>query len=110
MKKLIAIIRPELLEKINQALIEANIPGMTVRDVLGRGKHGGIKFVSRGSTYTVTLLPKTEIVIVCKDNEVEKIVKIILENAKTGKGYGDGKIYIQNVEKVYTISSGQIEQ
>jgi nitrogen regulatory protein PII len=109
MKKVTANIRPELLEKVNQALIDAKIPGMTVHDVLGRGKHGGIKFVSRGSTYNITLLPKTELTILCNDSDVEKIVQIISSNAKTEKNYGDGKIYIQNVESVITISSGKTE-
>jgi nitrogen regulatory protein P-II 1 len=105
-KKIIAIIRPNKLEDVKQALEEIGCHGLTIKDVKGRGRQLGITESYRGQDYNVDLLPKTEIEIVTKDEEVEEIVKSIVETGKTGN-IGDGKIFISNVEDVVRIRTGE---
>jgi nitrogen regulatory protein P-II 1 len=105
-KKIIAIIRPNKLEDVKQALEEIGCHGLTVKDVKGRGRQLGITESYRGQDYNVDLLPKTEIEIVTKDKEVENIVKSIVETGKTGN-IGDGKIFISDVEDVIRIRTGE---
>jgi nitrogen regulatory protein P-II 1 len=105
-KKIIAIIRPNKLEDVKQALEEIGCHGLTIKDVKGRGRQLGITESYRGQDYNVDLLPKTEIEIVTKDEEVEDIIKSIVETGKTGN-IGDGKIFISNVEDVVRIRTGE---
>jgi nitrogen regulatory protein P-II 1 len=105
-KKIIAIIRPNKLEDVKQALEEIGCHGLTIKDVKGRGRQLGITESYRGRDYKVDLLPKTEIEIVTKDEEVEDIVKSIVKTGQTGN-IGDGKIFISTVEEVVRIRTGE---
>ncbi len=106
MKKIIAIIRPDKLESVKNALEEIGCHGMTVRDVKGRGQQLGVTENYRGRDYRIDLLPKTEIEIVAKDEDVENIIQTIIANAKTGD-IGDGKIFIMPVEDIIRIRTGE---
>lgn len=106
MKKIECIIRPEKLDEVKEALNEAGIMGLTVTDVLGCGRQKGRKEVYRGIEYTLNLLPKIKIETVVKDEDVQKIAKIIIETAKTGL-IGDGKIFISTIDDVYRIRTGE---
>ena len=99
MKLIEAIIRPEKLEIVKDALIELGYPGMTVTKVKGHGQQKG---VWRGRKYLVTLLSRIKIEITVKDSDVEKIVNTIINEAQTGS-LGDGMIFILTVENVYRI-------
>ena len=70
MKKILAIIRPDKLEEVKQALEEIGCHGLTVKEVRGRGIQLGITESYRGHDYKVDLLPKTEIEIVTKETEI----------------------------------------
>lgn len=102
MKKIVAIIRPEKLEEVKQALESIGSHGMTVRDVKGRGRQLGITESYRGRDYKVDLLPKVEIEIVAHHDDIKKIVDSIIKTAHTGC-IGDGKIFISPVEEVIRI-------
>ena len=106
MKKIIAIIRPDKLEAVKNALETIGCHGMTVRDVKGRGRQLGITENYRGRDYRIDLLPKTELEIVTQEADVEGIVQSIIETAKTGD-IGDGKIFISPVEDVIRIRTGE---
>lgn len=106
MKKIIAIIRPNKLEDVKQALEEIGCHGITVKDVKGRGRQLGITESYRGRDYKVDLLPKIEIEIVTKNEDVEDIINSIVKTGKTGN-IGDGKIFISNVEDVVRIRTGE---
>jgi nitrogen regulatory protein P-II 1 len=106
MKKIVAVIRPDKLEGVKQALEEIGCSGMTVKEVKGRGIQLGITESYRGRDYKVDLLPKTEIEIVAKDEDVESITNKIVETAKTGN-IGDGKIFVSPVEEVIRIRTGE---
>ncbi|XRO75802.1 P-II family nitrogen regulator [Methanocaldococcus sp. 28A] len=102
MKKVEAIIRPEKLEIVKKALADAGYLGMTVSEVKGRGVQGGIIERYRGREYIVDLLQKVKIELVIKDEDVDKVIDIICENARTGNP-GDGKIFVIPVEKVVRV-------
>ncbi|NPA40243.1 MAG: P-II family nitrogen regulator [Thermodesulfobacteria bacterium] len=106
MKEIRAIIRPERLDAVLSALEEVGHPGLTVAQVEGHGRQAGIIEQFRGREYKVDLLPKLEIRIVCKDEDVEKIATAIINSARTGE-IGDGKIFIYQVEEAIRIRSGE---
>ncbi len=102
MKMIRAIIRPEKTDDVLSALLEEGFPSVTKAEVYGRGKQMGIKI---GEVF-YDELPKEMLIIVAEDENVETIVNIITENAKTGSGnYGDGRIFVTSIDKAYTISS-----
>ncbi len=106
MKKIEAIIKPFKLEDVKDALTEAGITGMTVTDVKGYGRQQGHSELYRGAEYIVDFLAKTKIELIVNDEEVENVVKLISESAKTGK-IGDGKIFVMPVDDVVRIRTGE---
>ncbi|SCM57372.1 Nitrogen regulatory protein P-II 2 [Methanothermobacter wolfeii] len=106
MKEIVAIIRPEKLEEVKNALEEAGCHGMTVTEVRGRGRQLGVTESYRGRDYRIDLLPKTKIEIVVNDEEVDRMIETIVKNAQTGD-IGDGKIFISSVEDVVRIRTGE---
>ena len=106
MKRIIAIIRPEKFEDVKKALVEVGCEGMTVSEVKGRGSQQGIRESYRGSSYCIDLIPKTRIEIVVKDEGLDLLVEAIKKGARTGN-IGDGKIFIQPVENVIRIRTGE---
>ncbi|ALL01038.1 nitrogen regulatory protein P-II family [Pyrodictium delaneyi] len=109
MKKIEAIIRPEKFDQVKKALEENGYIAMTVTEVRGRGEQRGIKLQFRGRTVTVDLLTKIKIEIVVPDEEVDKVVEIIMKHARTGKP-GDGRIFIIPVEKAIRIRTGEVTE
>jgi len=109
MKKIEAIIKPFKLEDVKEALFEIGISGITVSEVKGHGRQQGHTELYRGAEYVVDFLPKVKIEIVVKEEEVEKVVNTIMENARTGK-IGDGKIFVMPVEKVIRIRTGEEDE
>lgn len=106
MRKVEAMIRPEKLEFVKEALSKAGINGMTITEVRGRGKQKGITLVSRTGEYCVDLIDKIKLEIIVPREQVDLVVKTIIENAKTGEP-GDGKIFIIPVEQVVRIRTGE---
>ncbi|NPA22822.1 MAG: P-II family nitrogen regulator [Crenarchaeota archaeon] len=108
MKLILAIIRPEKLDDVKRALEDAGIYPMTVVDVRGRGEQKGITIMYRGRPITIDLIPKVELQIVVKDDDVDKVIKIITENARTGKP-GDGRIFVLPIERSVRVRTGEVE-
>lgn len=105
MKEILAIIRPNNIEKTKKALLDANFPGYTGRQVTGKGKESVTVVLHNNSIMKTNLLPKREFLMIVEDQDVEKVVKIIMEVNSTGN-HGDGKIFVSPVLRSYTISSG----
>jgi nitrogen regulatory protein P-II 1 len=105
MKKIEAIVRPEKLNQVKAALEGIDALGMTIIDVHGRGEQKGLEFINRAGKYRVDLLPKTLIVLVVPDKEVDMVIKTIVESARTGE-MGDGKIFVSEVERCIRIRTG----
>jgi nitrogen regulatory protein P-II 1 len=108
MKLVKAIIKPERFEFIKKALEEKSFISMTITEVRGRGEQKGISLEYRGGLMTVDILPKIQIEIVIKEKDVDSVVAIITESARTGK-IGDGKIFVIPVEKAIRIRTGETE-
>ena len=106
MKRIIAVIRQEKFEDVKRALLAADIEGMNVSEVKGRGRQLGIKESYRGSSYCIDLIPKTRIELIINDEEMENILQVIEESARTGE-VGDGKIFVSDVMEVVRIRTGE---
>lgn len=107
MKKIEAIIRPEKLNEVKEALEKAGFVGLNIVHVTGRGKQKGIVHGGRGGeTYTVDMLPKLKIEVVTKDSDAERAVDAIVNAARTGN-IGDGKIFITSVEDAIRVRTGE---
>ena len=109
MKKIEAIIREERLNSIKKALEEKSYFGMTVSEVMGRGKQKGITLQWRAGEYRVDLLPKLKLELVVLDEDVQGAVDAIIRNARTGEA-GDGKIFILPVEHVVRVRTGESDE
>lgn len=96
MKKIEAIVRPEKLEPLKDALLKKQINGLTINQVLGCGKQYGFTEYVRGNTIIMNTLPKIEITLVVPDERLEEIIDTIIGIAQTGK-FGDGKIFVTDV-------------
>ena len=106
MKKIEAIIRPERVSIVRKALEETGYPGITITDVRGHGAQRGSRQHYRGTEFVVDILHKTKLELVVADEVVDKIVKVITDNAKTGE-VGDGKIFISTIDEVVRVRTGE---
>ena len=106
MKKIEAIIKPFKLEDVKEALSGAGITGMTISDVKGYGRQQGHSELYRGAEYVVDFLPKIKIDLVVNEDDVDNVIGIISDAAKTGK-IGDGKIFVSPIEKIIRIRTGE---
>jgi nitrogen regulatory protein PII 1 len=102
MKMIRAFIRPEKEQEVVLALEGAGFPSLTKMPVFGRGKQKGLQV---GPVH-YDELPKTLIMMVVDDKDVQSVIGIISEKSKTGF-IGDGKIFISPVDASYTIRTGE---
>lgn len=106
MKRVEAIIRPERLDAVKEAVLALGHKGLTVTEVKGHGTQGGISQHWRGSEYVIDLLPKVSLVAVVNDHEVKDLVDAVVKEARTDR-IGDGKIFISTVEEVIRVRTGE---
>ena len=106
MKRIEAIVRPEKLEDVKEALIALGHAGLTVIEVKGHGIQKGITKQWRGQEYTIDLLPKVAVIAVVNDHEVHEVTETIVAAARTGV-IGDGKIFVSPVEEIIRIRTGE---
>jgi len=107
MNKVEAIIRPERLEAVKEALANAGFIGMNIVNVTGRGVQKGIVHVGRGGEeYRVDMLPKSKIELVVRDADTDKVIDVICEAARTGS-IGDGKIFVSPVSTAVRVRTGE---
>ncbi len=106
MKKVEAIVRPEKLEDVKEALVNLGHAGLTVSEVKGHGIQKGITQHWRGQEYSIDLLPKISIVAVVHDHEVDEVIDSIVSAARTDR-IGDGKIFVSTIEQAIRIRTGE---
>ena len=107
MNKVEAIIRPERLGTVKEALANAGFIGMNIVNVTGRGVQKGIVHTGRGGEeYRVDMLPKSKIELVVRDADTDKVIDIICEAARTGS-IGDGKIFVSPVSTAVRVRTGE---
>ncbi|MBU2916589.1 MAG: nitrogen regulatory protein P-II 1 [Psychrosphaera sp.] len=106
MKKVTAIIKPFKLDDVRESLSELGVNGMTVTEVKGFGRQKGHTELYRGAEYMVDFLPKVKLELIITDELLEQVLDSILETAQTGK-IGDGKIFVEEIERVIRIRTGE---
>lgn len=106
MKLIKAIVRPNKVDDVRDALDKLNLPGMTVTEVRGHGRQKGHTATYRGKEYDVQLLPKVQIEIVVQNDLAEPAIKAIVAAARTGE-IGDGRVFVIPVEQSYNIRTGE---
>ena len=106
MKLLKAIVRPNKVDEVKDALTRIGISGMTVTEVRGHGKQKGHTAIYRGKEYNVSLLPKMQIEVVVNDSISDDAIKAIIQSARTGE-IGDGRVFVLPVGETYKIRTGE---
>jgi nitrogen regulatory protein P-II 1 len=102
MTKVEAIIRPNRVDQVKDALSSAGVAGMTLSEVRGHGRQKGHTENYRGREYDISLLPKVKLEVVVPDDRVEKVIETIIQHAATGE-IGDGKIFLYKAEDAIRI-------
>ena len=107
MNKVEAIIRPERLEAVKEALATAGFVGLNIVNVTGRGVQKGIVHGGRGGQeYRVDMLPKCKVELVVSDANTEAVVDLVVQAARTGE-IGDGKIFVIPVADAIRVRTGE---
>ena len=106
MKRITAIVRPEKLEPLKEALFAAKVGGMTISQVNGCGSQHGWKEYYRGTEVLLNMVPKVKFELVVGDEEVDGLVTVITETARTGN-VGDGKIFVSPIDEVIRIRTDE---
>jgi len=106
MRRITAIIKPFKLDEVRESLAEVGITGLTVTEVKGFGRQKGHTELYRGAEYVVDFLPKVKIEVIVSDAMSERAAEAIVAAARTGR-IGDGKIFIEAVEEVIRIRTGE---
>lgn len=106
MKKVEAIIQPNKLEDLKEALAQMNIGGITISQVMGCGKQKGFKEYYRGSEVLMNVLPKVKMELVVDDSDCERTIGTILKYTQTGE-VGDGKIFVSTIDDAVRIRTGE---
>ncbi len=106
MKKIEALIRPSVFDKVKKALTDMGVNGMNYTEIRGFGRQHGHTEVYRATTRRVDFLPKVRIEVVCADASADKIIEAIIIAARTGH-VGDGKIFVSNVLESIRIRTGE---
>jgi len=102
-----AVIKPHRLEDTKESLRKAEVLGLTVSEVQGFGRQGGKTEVFRGSEYKIEFVPKVKLEVLVNSDDVDRIIELITESARTGK-IGDGKIWAVPVDQIVRVRTGEV--
>lgn len=106
MRLVTAVLKPFKLDDVKEALQSGGINGMTVSDAQGFGRQRGHTEVYRGAEYQIDFVPKIRLEVLVDDDDVDRVVSIITDAARTGR-IGDGKVWITPVEELVRIRTGE---
>ena len=106
MKLITAIIKPQKLDAVKEALVLQVISGMTVSEAKGFGRQLGLTEVYRGTQYKVDLIPKIRLEVLVSSKLADKAIEIIVNAARTGS-IGDGKVWATAVDSVTRVRTGE---
>lgn len=101
-----AIIKPFKLEEVKEALRGAGVLGLTVSEVQGFGRQGGKSETWRGGEYKVEFVPKVRLDVIIETSDVDKIIDVIANTARTGS-IGDGKVWAIDVDRLMRIRTAE---
>jgi nitrogen regulatory protein PII len=108
MKMIKAVIRPDKVDVVKDALSQIGVSGMTISEARGYGRQKGHTAIYRGQEYQVSLLPKMQIDVVVSEDVAEDVIMTIMKAARTGE-IGDGRIFVMPVSHSYKIRTGELE-
>ena len=106
MKLITAVVKPYKLDEVKTALQAFGVHGLTVGEASGYGRQRGHTEVYRGAEYTVDLVPKVRIELLAEDHDVDDLLNVITQAAKTGK-IGDGKVWVTSVDTLVRVRTGE---
>ncbi|MCA9547941.1 MAG: P-II family nitrogen regulator [Myxococcales bacterium] len=107
MKLLIAIIQPDKLDEVHEALVAAGITRITASRASGQGRAQEMELY-RGTEVAASRMPKVRLEIALNDEFVQPCIDAIVRAARHGEGErGDGKIFVLPLERVVRISTGE---
>lgn len=106
MKMVTAVIKPFKLDDVRENLSAIGVTGLTVTEVKGFGRQKGHTELYRGAEYVVDFVPKVRLDLAVDDDQLDQVIDVITQSAATGK-IGDGKIFVQEVEQVIRIRTGE---
>ena len=106
MKLITAIVKPFKVGDVRDALAGIGVRGVTVSDAQGYGRQGGHTEVYRGAEYKIDFVPKIRMEVLVADDAAAGVIEAIVTAAQTGK-IGDGKVWVQNVEEVVRVRTGE---
>lgn len=106
MKLITAIIRPEKLPEVKRALFKVGVTGMSLSRVSGHGGERDVVQRYRGDTVVLEFHEKVRIEMACSEPFVERTIQAICEAARSGE-VGDGKIFVQSLDMVVRIRTGE---
>jgi nitrogen regulatory protein P-II 1 len=106
MRKVEAIIRPERLQLVQDALDELGVSGLTVTEVVGCGRQKGYTEHYRGARANISLLHKIKVEAVVPSDVVDSAVTAIMDAARTGEE-GDGRVFVSPIEGAFRIRTGE---
>lgn len=109
MKLITAVIRPEVLNAVLEALLKSDVRGLTISQAKGHGGETEHVETYRGTSVKMVLSDKVRLEIAVSDHVADPTVRAILKSAHTGE-VGDGKIFVTPLERVYRIRTGEIDQ
>lgn len=106
MKLITAIIQPDVLDRVQKALVKFGVKGMTISEVSGYARQRGHKETYRGETFTIDFIVKVRLEILAPDDEADQITHLICSSARTGE-IGDGKVWVTPVDSVVRVRTGE---
>jgi len=107
-KLVTAVIKPHMIDPVKDALTQFGVACLSVSEMSGYGRQKGKTEVYRGIEYTVDLVPKVRIEVLCDQHDAEDIASVIITAARTGR-IGDGKVWITEVDRVFRIRTGEVD-
>lgn len=108
MKLITAIIKPQKIDDVRDALGKVGVQGMTVTDVKGYGRQKGHAEVYRGTEYQVNFIPKLKLEIAVASSIADQAVEAVVKAAGSG-AIGDGKVFVLDLEKAVRIRTGEVD-
>jgi nitrogen regulatory protein P-II 1 len=106
-KLITAVVKPHMLDAVKDGLKDVGVQGLTITEVKGYGRQGGHTETYRGAEYTVDLVPKVKVEVICAVDEAERVMEVIRKTAYTGK-IGDGKVWMLDVDRLMRVRTGEM--
>ena len=106
MKLITAIVRPNKVDDVKEALQSLGVAGLTISEARGYGRQRGHTEVYRGAEYVIDFVPKVRVEVLTDEADLDRLVDVVVATAATGR-IGDGKVWVSEVDRVVRIRTGE---